>query len=164
MRLENEKRLVDALRRGRFTAAEKAEAEACLARHPELRAEWEEELALNQLIELAPSLPPSSNFTAQVMQACRQSARADAKQRSGRKSVFSGWLPRLAAISAAVLVAMFSYHQHQAAERRELAKNLSEMSQFTSGASIELLQNFDAIQRLHQAPMDVDRELIAALQ
>lgn len=164
MSLPEDNRLAEALKRGQFTPAEQAEADAFLARHPECRAEWEEELSLSSLLRQVPDVPVSSNFTARVMDACRQSERRTAKARGAFGHGWSRWLPRFAAGTAALGLAVLSYHQHQLAERRELAQNLVEVARLPGGTSIELLQNFEAIQKLNYVPADVDRELIAALQ
>jgi anti-sigma factor RsiW len=164
MSLPDDNRLAEALRRGQLTPAEQAEADAFLARHPEVRAEWEEELNLSNLLHQVPDVPVSSNFTARVMDACRRSAASHAEIGFLSGNWFSRWFPRLAACTAAAGLAFLSYHQHQLAERRDLAKSLVEVARLPGGASIELLQNFEAIQRLNHVPVEVDRELIAALQ
>lgn len=164
MSLPDENRLVDALRRGRLTPAEQADMEAYLACHPERRPDWDDELNLNYLLGQTPDAPVSSNFTARVMDACRQADQEVSDVTRRRQSLFSDWFPKLATALAAVCLAAFSYHQHQLAQRRELAQSIAEISRMASGTPIELLQNFDAIQRLNVVPVDVDRELIAALQ
>ncbi len=164
MSLPEDNRLAEALRRGQFTPAEQADADAFLARHPECRAAWDEELSLSALLRKVPDVPVSSNFTARVMEACRRSERQSAKARVPFGRFWGRWLPKFAAGTAAVGLAVLSYHQHQLAERRELAQNLAEMARLPGGTSIELLQNFEAIQKLRHVPADVDRELIAALQ
>ncbi|MHC1765996.1 MAG: anti-sigma factor [Verrucomicrobiia bacterium] len=163
MSLPEDNRLAEALTRGQLTTAEQAEADAFLARHPECRAEWEEELSLSGLLRQVPDVPVSSNFTARVIDACHQSERRPARARAVGTG-WSRWLPRFAAGTAALGLAVLSYYQHQLAERRELAQNLAEVAQLPGGASIELLQDFEAIQKLNYVPTDVDRELIAALQ
>lgn len=164
MSLPNDNRLAQALRRGQLTPAEQAEADAFLAHHPEARAEWEEELNLSNLLRQVPDVPVASNFTSRVMDECRRgTARpAEAGARSG--TWFSRWIPRLAACTAAAGLAFLSFHQHQVAERRALAESLVEVARLPGGASIDVLQNFEAIQRLNHVPAEVDRELIAALQ
>ena len=164
MSLSDERKLVEALERGKLTAAQEAEAEAFLAEHPERRAEWDEELNLNHLLRQISDVPISSNFTARVLEAVRRDAQPRSEGAGWRRLVTLGWMPKLTVAACVACAGLFLYHQHQLAERQELAQNLAEMSRLTSGPAIELLQNFDAIQRLNQVPADVDRELIAALQ
>ena len=45
-----------------------------------------------------------------------------------------------------------------------MARKLAEISRMSGGTPLDLLENFEAIERLNQVPRNVDRELIAALQ
>ena len=54
--------------RRKLTSAEQAELDAWLAAHPEAAAQWQEEAALNALLEQLPGATVPSNFTARVMQ------------------------------------------------------------------------------------------------
>lgn len=157
--------LLDALRRGRLSPNEEAKLEGFLAAHPEWRKPCDQELALNQLLRQLPDAPLSSNFTAQVLRAVQhEDAIAIGSVRPGWRAAILAWVPKVAAGVAVLSVGWFGYHQHRLAERQQLARELVEISRLASGAPLELMQNFEAIQRLNQVPGDVDRELIAALK
>src|SRR5437764_13595409 len=92
-------RLLDTARRPPLTAEEETRLYACLADDPSTRAIWEEEMALNRLLDRLPDAPLSSNFTTQVLQALE---RADSGQgTSGRTFPWLG-LPRPVRQAAAV--------------------------------------------------------------
>ena len=158
--------MAEALRRGRLSEAERGDLKRFLSSHPDQQSTWEEELELNRLLDQLPPAPLSSNFTAQVLQQARQveAPRRLAGWVAWRGAAFRGWLPKVATLAAALGMVWFTYHQHQLAQRRELAQNLVEFSRLASNTPVEVLQNFDVIQRLDQVPRDVDRELLAALQ
>lgn len=163
MSIPDQHRLADALHRGSLNTEEEAQLQEYLAGHPEDRAAWEEELSLNHLLRQLPAAPLSSNFTAQVLNLVRQDTRAP-EQRSGwRRALFGRWMPRVATVAALVCVGLFSYRQHQTAERKEMARNLAEVSRMATSPPLEVLENFDAIQRLAQVPQEADQDLIAAL-
>jgi anti-sigma factor RsiW len=160
--------LLDALRRDGLTPEQDAELQILLASHPEHRTVFEEEAGLNHLLRQIPDAPLSSNFTAQVLESARRLCPARPRWTPAvwRASVARYWLPRLATAAAIVCFGFFSFQHHrQAVARQRLARDLAEeISKLNAGASLELLRNFDAIQRLNQVPPDVDRRLIAALQ
>jgi anti-sigma factor RsiW len=164
MSLPDLDKLTTALQRGTWGVDEEAALEAYLATHPEQRRSWEEEISLTLLLRQTPDVPVSSNFTARVMQAAR------AEELSPRPEPVSPWRgvglghwwPRLAGLTAILCLGWFSHYQHQMAARRELARNLAEV--LSPGTTLDVLQNFEAIERLKQVPRDRDKELIAALQ
>ena len=55
--------------RRKLTSAEQAELRAWLAAHPEAQAEWEAEMALNDVLDQLPDAPVASNFTARAVAA-----------------------------------------------------------------------------------------------
>lgn len=163
MSAEDQNRLSGALLRGRLTAQQEKEIEDYLAAHPAEREFWEEELCLNQLLRQMPDAPVSSNFTALVLAQLRhESARATVQTWS--ETWFRRWLPRLTSGLAVVGLGLFTYHEHQLSARQHLAEQLAQIVKLAPEPSLELLENFDAINRLNQVPRNSDRELIAALQ
>jgi anti-sigma factor RsiW len=158
--------LMDALRHGRLTAPQQAQLEEYLATQPAQRTTAQEELALNQLLRQLADAPLSSNFTARVVQAARRMDGPGARPERPLwiQLLFTRWVPRAAVAAIALSAGVLTYQQHQLAERRELAQGLAKISQLATETPVEFLQNFEAIQRLNQAPHDRDRELIAALQ
>jgi anti-sigma factor RsiW len=162
--------LLDTALRRKLTAEEEAQVQAILARDPQARAAWEEELALSRLLNRLADAPLASNFTAQVLQAVDRDAR-------GHRPLpkLLRWLglrrpvPRLAAACLAVGIAALGYWQHQSARREKMALALHRLvPHFDTASTVvaltpeELWQNFDAINRLPQTQSD--EELLAVLK
>lgn len=169
MSLPNDHKLADAVRGGRLTADQEAELEARLRHHPEERDLWEEELALNQLLQNVRDVPVSSNFTSRVLQAITTSPAPSRHRFPARFTTwrrYLNWLraPQITAVAAVCCVCLGLYRQNQMSARREYARHIAELSKVASVAPLDVLQNFEAIERLNQVPRDVERELIAALQ
>jgi hypothetical protein len=166
MRLPDANDLAEAIRLGELSAQQEVYVEQYLASHPDERPGLEEELALSRLLADIPNLPVPSNFTARVRQAVQagQSSSASDRTRVWHRFVIRRWMPQVATVGTAVTVAWLAYAQHQAAGRQELARNLAEISRLAGGTSVEVLENFDAIERLNQVPRNEARELMAALE
>ena len=129
---------------------------------PEIRAEWEREARLSEILGKTPDFPVSSNFTARVMQ---EIEREDG--RTARRRFFSwNWralLPRLAITAAVLLCAGATFRQYELnRQRTQLAKNVVRIAESQPLPSVEALDNFDAIQRMGQ-PAQADEELLALL-
>jgi hypothetical protein len=163
MSLPEQKGLADAVRQGRLTPGQEAQLRDYLACHPEERASWEDELSLNHLLRQMPNAPLSSNFTAQVMQRVVRENQHGAQARPGfwQRWVLGQWLPKLAGVAAVCCIGLLAYQHHEALARREVARTLAAM--VATGNSLDLFENFDAIERLNQAPLESDRDLIAVL-
>jgi len=129
---------------------------------PEIRAEWEREARLSEMLAKTPDFPVSSNFTARVMQ---EIEREDG--RAVRRRFFSwNWhapLPRLAITAAVLLFAGATFRQYELnRQRTQLAKNVVRIAESQPLPSVEALDNFDAIQRMG-LPARADEELLALL-
>jgi anti-sigma factor RsiW len=151
----------------RLTPQEEAELQAYLLAHPEKQALWEEDLNLNRLLRQLPDAAISTNFTAQVMQAVRGEQRTRSEHRTGQVPVWrwitaGGWLSKAVGLGCALWISSIAFHEHQLAARRETARAMAKL--LTVAPSLEVLQNFEAIERLNQVPRDADKDLIAALQ
>ena len=161
-------RLLDVLQRDKLTPAQEVVLQRYLASHPDQRAALEDEVSLNHLLRQIPDTPISSNFTAQVLSMARTQTRAQSGWAfpDWRRNAARYWLPRLATAAVVLCFGVFSIQHHQQAiARQQLARNLAnEISKVNVGPGLELLRNFDAIERLAQVPSEVDRRLIAALQ
>jgi anti-sigma factor RsiW len=152
--------------RRELTAREEAEVHAWLAAHPEMRADWEAEAALNLALERLPDAPVPSNFTAQVLSRI-DGMKPETAGSSGRGSewrwLWHSLLPKAAVAAVALVVGLFSYEEHRAVQRAELARNVAVISGFAATQNPEALMDFDAIRRLGQtAP--ADEELLALLK
>ena len=161
--------LLDTALRRKLTAEEEAQVKACLARDPQARVVWEEQMALSQLLNRLPDAPLASNFTAQVLQAVERDS-----PRQRRAAKFFRWFglrrpaQRVAAACLAVVIAALSYGQYQSARRERMALALHRLaphfdspSQAVALAPDELWNDFDAINRL---PPPTDEALLAVLK
>jgi hypothetical protein len=161
------KRLAEKVLRGRsLTPAEEAQLGSALAQRP---GEWhalQEEQGLNRLLHNLADAPLSSNFTAQVMEAVQrpETPLGYTPWAGLRRLLFDRWAPKVAVASLVLCLGLFSYQQYRWAARKELAQSVAAMSEITGLPAVEMLQDFEAIQRLAQVPRDGDAELIAALQ
>lgn len=154
-------RLLETSWRRKLTPGEQAELNACLKAHPEWKADWEAEAALNAQLSKLKEPELSSNFTARVLQ---QIARPEPQQTRAR-SRWTYWMLRLLAPAAAVAVVVLTLqHQHAEAEyRRQLARSVPVVSEVASLPNVEILKNFEAIRELNSAP-GPDEQLISLLQ
>jgi len=153
--------------RGQLTPGERAQLEAWLAVRPELRAEWEEEVALCQLVRRLPDVPVSSNFTALVMQAVdRQPQLTETTSTVGG---FFEWLRRhfaqVAASTAMVMLAggLVILQQRQASQQI-VTNQMKELAKVVPVPSVDVLKDYEAIRRLSQVSAEPDMELLVALQ
>ena len=153
--------------RRRLTVEEEARLQAHLAGHPELQAAWEEEAGLNRLLEQLPAVPVSSNFTAQVLLALDRETRDSSRPVVTRWWQRLGWLeltPRFALAGLVLCAGLLGYWQHQVSHRTELAKDVYGAGGVAGVPTVEMLKNFEAINRLSQAPQTADLELLAMLK
>jgi hypothetical protein len=156
-----------------LTEAEEARLRAHLARHPELRSQWdEEERELDRCLRTLPDAPISSNFTAQVLQkVAMDQARAD-RHRAAR-SLWREWVGALRwkGAAAAVMLAVCALVWRPWAPAPPsgavtTAGDASTLEHLATLPPAEALQDFEAIQQLSNMPArdTVDLELLAALQ
>jgi len=155
-----------------LTDAEQAELEACLKAHPELRRDWEMELALTASLADLPAPVVASNFTARVLQAVERETLTE-----GRAHASGSWWRKLAqktrwvvgtsfgALAAITGLLVHGYHVHERQElaKRELAKSVMLVSAVSALPNTKVLTNFDAVRALSQAPPP-DDQLLAVLQ
>jgi hypothetical protein len=129
----------------------------------ETPADRELEARLTQALARLPDARVPSNFTARLMQAIELE---DARQ-SRRWRFNWNWhvlLPRVAVTAAALLFAGVTFRHYELASQREtLAKNVALVAGSQPLPSADVLNNFDAIQRMSQ-PAHADDELLALLQ
>ncbi|MGC9944033.1 MAG: hypothetical protein ABSE48_19575 [Verrucomicrobiota bacterium] len=138
-----------------LTDAEKA----ALIGQPDL----ELEARLTQSLAKIPDVPVASNFTARVMSAIERE-----EARPARRWIFdlnwSGFLPRLIATAAIVAFAGVGWERYEVRVQRVLlAKTVAQVTTDQPVPSVEVLKNFDAIQRMSQ-PVTADKDLLALMQ
>lgn len=188
MKSRDDNELLQKALRHRLTPDEEAQLEAYFLENPEAQALWEEDVRVSQLLHHLPDAPVASNFTAQVL---ALAAREQQSQRGTRWWRF-GWsmlwpAHRMRALGFATLLlflASLGYHQYRMSTRAEVARSVAEVFTMLSALSerpvserpassepatmalptLEMLENFEAIQRLDQVPIQVDVELLVALE
>ena len=154
-------KLKEASWRRKLTAQEKTALNHHFGAHSEARTQWEEEAGLSELLGKLPDAPVSTNFTTRVLQEVQRDA---GQNRTHRHGFFHwlrfNWLPRIAIASLVVSGGFFSIQQYQ---RTQIAHDVATVSSAAAAAlPQQWLEDFDAINRLSQPP--VDNELLAALQ
>lgn len=165
--------LLEKALRGRLTAEENAGFEQELAADPAFHALYEEERALDQLLEALPVPAVSSNFTARVLQ--------EALRETGRKTAAPsrpwfrwGWRRALATAAVVLAGGGFIWEQQQQAAREEMAESLTHFSKVTAAFAeaaataeepeeaqrpVSMLQDFQAIQHLAYMPAEQEQDL-----
>lgn len=157
------KALIEQSWRRPLTADEETRLDAWLTAHPQQQADWELEVAVNDLLARLPNAPLASNFTSQVLGAVERDLAAQARQMSLLERVkrwFRNPAPRLAWALGLVAVGWFGIHQHQTNMRSDMAKGLSVMANVASLSNPSVLEDFEAIRRLDTSE---DEELYAVL-
>ncbi len=154
----------DLLATGRLNSESVSDLRALLRDSPAEYARFEEELALNRLLEDLPRADAPSNLASRVLQ------QIELEDRKARRTVNLGghwWhgLRRLrpmalTAVAALVLTGWWQFRIH---ERRVLAESLSTVSHVAAVPGVDSLENFDAIRLLRTTSQPGDVELIAAL-
>ena len=143
-----------------------AEAEALrtwLSRHPETGADWEMEVGLSRAMQLLPEAPVPSNFTARVLAEATKAPAASSRPNPIGRAWWRYLVPRMAAVILVLTSGFVVYHQHQAARREQIARDLATLSAMEGVSDPKVLQDFEAIRRLGQVP-PADEELIALLK
>ena len=164
--------LLEAAARRPLTADERRRLEAFLAQHPSNAARWQEETALNHLLQLLPDAALSSNFTAQVLQAVEREEQSGL--RASRIPRWFDWrrpVVRFAAVGLFLGLAGLSYHEYQILMRAKMAVSLANVTSGVDTAAraaqlhpVELWQDFEPIYRLSHNEARADEELLAALK
>lgn len=149
--------------RRKLSPEEEGELQAWLAQHPERSGDFEAELELTDALARLTNAPVPSNFTARVLREAERQKGTPSTTTSRLWQLPLRWLPR-AAVAAVILAAgLFSYEHVQDNRRKERADSVREIIEITSVPGPEILQDFDAIQAMSQAPT-ADVELLKALQ
>jgi anti-sigma factor RsiW len=150
----------------RLSPAEEAELSAWLATHPEAAADWQEELALTEVLHRLPDLPVASNFTTRVVDAAIREAADETRKRSWldlRNWSLTRWLPRAAFGLVIAAAGFFSFQQLYEVQHEKMARSVSVMSEVASVPGAEALRDFEAIRVLDASPA-ADLELLRLFQ
>jgi anti-sigma factor RsiW len=146
-----------------LTPSEETELRARLAANPEAREDWELETALSDRLAELPDAAVPSNFTARVLQSVERETRAAPRAKFRRGISWRSFLPKAALAVAAFSLGLFTYHEHAAAKRLELAQSVAAFSEVSSLPGPEILKDFEAIRRLNTTPPP-DEELLALMK
>ena len=150
--------------RRKLSPQEQEQLQEHLLQDAEARAVWEEEGALNEALDMLPAAPLSSNFTAQVLRALEVDEKKTSARRRG-SAWLTSLLPRLGWAAAVGILAWGGVAYHKQNQRREWAESVTAVSAVAALAGPELLQDFEAIDRLRQiSQVATDEELLDALQ
>jgi hypothetical protein len=166
--------------RGVVGGDEQQQIDKLLSNDSEFRAVYEEERALQHLLDSLPNAPLSTNFTSLVMQAVARENRQ--LKASGTRGIWPWlrwkWSGAAAAALACVAAGVLFYQQQKATARQSMAASLGRFTDMTAALApqtgnaqdqvrpVRLLQDFEAINKLSYVPADseLDLELLVALQ
>jgi len=143
--------------------AEAAALRAWLSTHPEAEADWEVEIGLSQALQRLPEAPLSTNFTARVLAEAAKTPASASRRIPLGLPWWRSLLPRLAVAAVVLAAGLVVFHQHQAARREQIARDLATLSDMAAVSDPKVMQDFEAIRRLGQVP-PADEELIALLK
>jgi anti-sigma factor RsiW len=157
--------------RGELSDEEKNRLESLISSDARLKSEWEEELALNELLAKAPDAPVSTNFTSLVMQAVAKERREAAHKTSTFRWLRFGFARVTAGLAVVLVIGLGLHNRYEKSQRTELAAGLRDLTTVASvldqkHSAVETLQDFEAIQKLSRVPgsSELDMELLLALQ
>ena len=156
-------RIRELLWRRTLTETEAAELQNLLTAHPEARADWEIESALNQTLDRLPEAPPvSTNFTTLVLRAVER----ETKVRTCPDSRWSlrQWLPKFAVAALALTAGLAVWHHHEVNERSAMARDVAQLGAALVASTPELTENFESIRRLSESTPKADTDLLALMQ
>jgi hypothetical protein len=163
----NLNRLRELVWRRKLTEAEASELEKLLSAHPDAGADLQDDASLTQLLGRLPEAPPvASNFTALVMQSIERDSAASAR---GHAPDWLGWLrrhwlPNAAVAGLTLTITFVGYHHHRSNERALMAAQVAGLAEAVSASGPDVIENFNPIWRLGDAPPEADTKLIALMQ
>jgi len=152
--------------RQKLTPDEEAQVRAWLAAHPEAQADWELEAGLTEALGHLPDVPVASNFTARVLEAAERE-----KAGTRRALAAGGWTriwrlhlwPKAAFVAVFALAGLLTYEGFRSAERAQYRQSLTAISEVSSLASPQALQDFEAVQALRPTS-HADEDLLSLMQ
>ena len=158
--------------KGEFTADDLLRVETALAAHPEMREDWESDVALGRILASLRDTTPPSNFTARVLDAIDLNERAaDRNAERPRPSWLHWFQPRLSTALVLVLIGTFGIYEYRTHQRslqaqRVLARDVgNEFAALPSSLPApEIFTDFDAIESMSQISAVSDDELLTVLQ
>jgi hypothetical protein len=154
------KDLPEHLRELSWQACNRSELDAAMQADLRVAEDLREDLRLTTLLGQLPETPVASNFTARVVAEATRSVTPD---RSAPRVGWRSWLRRLAFAAFIGATAIFSYRHFQESRQSRMLEGLGAMATVAQVADPEVLQDFEAIRALNDAPA-ADEELLSLLQ
>lgn len=155
-------RLQETSWRRKLSPREEADLQSWLGSHPEHQADWTAESNLNEALRRLPNAPVPTNFTARVLDAVERESKPT--HRHAHRWSWRRLLPKAAYAAIVFAIGALSYHHHQQVARRaEQARYIAAVSRVAILRDPEVLQDFDAIQKLGQTQAP-DEELLALMR
>jgi hypothetical protein len=159
--------LLEASWRRPLTPVEQDQLRNFLAAHPQCQATWDQDAALNRLLQRLPTAAVSTNFTARVLEAAQRLPAWSAwRWRLPLIPwVSARWLPRAVLAAAMICCGLFSFHEYQVLGLSQIARALPNVSPLAARMPIDWLQNFPTINRLNKVKVAdmADDDLLVAL-
>lgn len=152
-----------------LTQAEQAQLDAWLAVHPEARADWSADVALNAALARLSEKPAPSNLTARVLAEIDREDLATAGARNTKTNFFGlgswGWVTRTAVVVAVLGLGVLAYrHQQVRPDPVQNVHNLAAAMRTTPSLPPELLEDFDLISSLPPPFPGADMELLSVMK
>ena len=151
-----------------LTQAEQGQLDAWLAAHPEARADWAADAALNAALARLSEKPAPSNLTARVLAEIEREDLATAGARNTKTNFFGlgswGWVTRTAVVVALLGLGVVAYRHQQTVRHVDNAHNLAVVVRTTPPLPPELLENFDLITSLPSPYPGADMELLSVMK
>ena len=151
-----------------LTQAEQGQLDAWLAAHPEARADWAADAALNAALARLSEKPAPSNLTARVLAEIEREDLATAGARNTKTNFFGlgswGWVTRTAVVVVLLGVGGLAYRHEQKVVKVKDAQNLAAAMRTTPSLPPELLEDFDLISSLPPPFPGADMELLSVMK
>ena len=151
-----------------LTQAEQGQLDAWLAAHPEARADWAADAALNAALARLPEKPAPSNLTARVLAEIDREDLATAGARNTKTNFFGlgswGWVTRTAVVVALLGLGVLAFRHQQRTDHVKAAQNLAAAVRTTPPLPSDLLQDFDLISSLPPPFPGADMELLSVMK
>jgi hypothetical protein len=162
MHSEDDNLLWEAGLRRKLSTEEQARLQAAM--RDAVAADAAEDLALNAALRELPQVPVSSNFTHRVMEAIAQAPTPCQPEPSFGSRFWRGqWLPKPVWAVLLIGAVVFAGQQYRTHNLEVTAQSVAKISHAASVMTVDVLKDFEAINRFSRVTTPVDEELFAAL-
>jgi hypothetical protein len=159
----DETRLRELAWRRPLTAEELARLANCLREHPDRRAEWQADLALAAVLRQLPERPAPSNLTARILAEVDRLESAKTSRPATTPIGWPRWLRWSLGASMAVVLLGGGLHWRQQQQQAAALVKLAKATEASAVPSMDALQNFDVILKIHPEAQ-ADLQLLALSQ